>query len=95
MDEAGDLTLFNKHGKIVVGAEGSSHCFLVGLCEIREPAVLGKALEVLHARATESGTAKGIHSGGWSALADPLPVQAGAPETLASLKKGERSGRTP
>ena len=37
VDEAGDLTLFNKRGKIIVGAEGVSHLFMIGLIDLPNP----------------------------------------------------------
>jgi len=37
VDEAGDLTLFNKKGKILIGTEGCSKYFILGVAHIREP----------------------------------------------------------
>ncbi|NOG99236.1 MAG: hypothetical protein HND52_14865 [Ignavibacteriae bacterium] len=36
VDEAGDLTLFNKRGKIILGSEGVSNFFMLGVAEISE-----------------------------------------------------------
>lgn len=47
VDEAGDPILFNRHKQIVVGNEGCSNYFLLGLMDIAEPDVLGTALEKL------------------------------------------------
>ena len=34
VDESGDLTLFNKRGKIIVGEEGVSKYFMLGVANI-------------------------------------------------------------
>src|SRR5687767_8534598 len=47
VDEAGDLTLFNKRGRIIVGNEGVSRCFMLGLLELPDPALAHKKLEEL------------------------------------------------
>lgn len=36
VDEAGDLALFDRSGRIIVGTAGVSHTFLVGVAEISE-----------------------------------------------------------
>ena len=47
VDEAGDLNLLTKHGKIAVGREGVSHCFFVGLVDVPDPTFAHSKLEVL------------------------------------------------
>jgi|SRR5215203_257599 len=47
VDEAGDLTLFDKRGHIIVGNEGVSHCFMLGLVELPDPDSAHKRLEEL------------------------------------------------
>ncbi len=47
VDEAGDLTLFNRRKQTVVGTEGVSHCFIVGMAELPEPAGAHRKLEEL------------------------------------------------
>ncbi len=37
VDEAGDLTLFNKRGKVIVGSEGCSKTFILGAIHIIHP----------------------------------------------------------
>jgi len=37
VDEAGDLTLFGRRGKCLVGTEGVSHCFMVGMARVTDP----------------------------------------------------------
>ncbi len=37
VDETGDLTLFNKHGRIIVGEEGVSNYFMLGVANIPNP----------------------------------------------------------
>ena len=47
VDEAGDLTLFDKRGRSMLGRDGVSQCFMVGVAEIRNPAAVGRRLESL------------------------------------------------
>ena len=47
IDEAGDLTLFNKRGKIIVGNEGVSNLFMIGLIDLPNPAAAHEKLEEL------------------------------------------------
>jgi len=49
VDEAGDTTLFDKTGRIVVGEEGASRCFIVGLAIVPQPGAVKKALDNLRA----------------------------------------------
>ncbi|MCE1199839.1 MAG: hypothetical protein LWW85_12780 [Marinilabiliales bacterium] len=37
LDEAGDTTVYGKGKKDVVGCEGVSHCFIIGMVKFREP----------------------------------------------------------
>jgi hypothetical protein len=46
-DEAGDLTLFDKRGRSMLGRDGVSQCFMVGVAEIRNPTVVGRRLDAL------------------------------------------------
>jgi Protein of unknown function (DUF3800) len=47
VDEAGDGTLFNKRKQVVVGQEGCSSFFILGVLEVAEPKALHDALESL------------------------------------------------
>jgi hypothetical protein len=47
VDEAGDSTLFSARGVNIVGREGVSHCFIVGVAEIPDPAAARTALDAL------------------------------------------------
>ncbi|MBA3485509.1 MAG: DUF3800 domain-containing protein [Pirellulales bacterium] len=49
VDEAGDPVLFNRHKQIVVGKEGCSRYFMLGLLEVAEPDALAQKLETLRA----------------------------------------------
>lgn len=49
VDEAGDPTLFDAKGRILVGQEGCSKTFIVGKLDVEEPASLHRALEQLRA----------------------------------------------
>jgi len=47
VDEAGDPTLFNKYGKILVGSPGCSRYFIMGFLHVAEPDVLKADLDQL------------------------------------------------
>ena len=47
VDEAGDLTLFGRRGRCLLGTEGVSRCFMVGLAHIPDPARLRQELDAL------------------------------------------------
>lgn len=47
VDESGDLTLFNKKGQIVIGKEGVSKFFIVGVADSPEPEALSVKLAEL------------------------------------------------
>jgi hypothetical protein len=49
VDEAGDGTLFNRHGRSVVGTEGCSQFFFLGLLDVADPKVLEAQLSELRA----------------------------------------------
>lgn len=49
VDEAGDLTLFDKHGRVIIGQEGVSRCFLVGLADLPNPLQAEEKLSALRA----------------------------------------------
>ena len=50
VDEAGDLALFNKKGKAIVGQEGCSKVFMVGLLHLPEPEIAEQKLNNLRTR---------------------------------------------
>ncbi len=41
VDETGDLTLLGRRGKNLVGTEGVSKCFMVGVAQIANPEIFG------------------------------------------------------
>jgi hypothetical protein len=47
VDEASDLTLFNKRGRVIVGTEGVSSVFMLGFAELPDPKAASLALETL------------------------------------------------
>lgn len=47
VDEAGDPTLFNRKGRLIVGDEGCSRYFMLGKLEIDQPDVLSAQLRAL------------------------------------------------
>jgi Protein of unknown function (DUF3800) len=50
VDEAGDLTLFDKRGRSIVGSEGVSRHFMAGLVELPDPNLAPRKLENLRKR---------------------------------------------
>jgi len=50
VDEAGDGTLFDRKGRVIVGREGCSRFFMLGLADIEEPAAVGAELSELRTR---------------------------------------------
>lgn len=49
IDEAGDLSLFNRHKQVVVGKEGVSNYFMVGAAFVPDPVALDEKLFALRA----------------------------------------------
>jgi hypothetical protein len=49
VDEAGDPTLFDAKGRILVGEEGCSKTFMLGKLDVHDPTALNHALETLRA----------------------------------------------
>jgi hypothetical protein len=47
VDEAGDPDLFKRHGKVIVGKDGCSQFFLLGLADVAEPNRVGRELNEL------------------------------------------------
>lgn len=47
VDEAGDLTLFNRRKQVVLGKDGVSDYFMVGAAFVPDPAALGEAMSKL------------------------------------------------
>lgn len=47
VDEAGDLTLFNKKGQVLLGRDGVSHFFIVGVARLADPISAYQQLEEL------------------------------------------------
>jgi hypothetical protein len=50
VDEAGDGTLFDRKGHIIVGQQGCSRYFMLGVLDISRPTELTQALNELHVR---------------------------------------------
>ena len=62
VDEAGDLTLFGRRGKNLVGTEGVSNCFMVGTAQVMDPVKLREELRSLHGELLNDPYLKGIPS---------------------------------
>jgi hypothetical protein len=50
VDEAGDGTLFDRKGRVIVGTPGCSRFFILGLVDIQNPDLVGRELEDLRSR---------------------------------------------
>ena len=50
VDEAGDATLFAPNGKVIIGSEGCSRYFILGMLDIADPDTLNLELELLRGR---------------------------------------------
>ncbi len=50
IDEGGDGTLFSKRGKVLIGTEGCSRFFILGLLEVPDPVALQHTFDDLRAR---------------------------------------------
>ena len=62
VDEAGNPTLFDAKGKILVGTEGCSSYFMLGKVDIDEPELMARELEELRARLLADPYFKGVPS---------------------------------
>ncbi|MGR3179311.1 MAG: DUF3800 domain-containing protein [Candidatus Anammoxibacter sp.] len=62
VDEAGDLTLFNKNGKVLVGTEGCSRYFVLGVTQINNPHETRLAIEKLRKEILSDSYLKNIAS---------------------------------
>ena len=62
VDEAGDLTLMGRRGKSLLGTEGVSRCFMVGVAHIVDPAAVGRELEELRQALLRDPYLEGIPS---------------------------------
>ena len=62
VDEAGDGTLFNRKGRMIVGTQGCSRFFILGLTDISEPDALARDLDDLRARLLANPYFKGVPS---------------------------------
>jgi len=62
VDEAGDLTLFDRKGRVIVGKQGVSNFFMVGLAEIPNPSLAEDALAALRSRLLSDPYFKGVPS---------------------------------
>ena len=62
VDEAGDPSLFKKHGKSIVGTDGCSKFFILGMADVDEPQAVAAELEALRERLLADPYFKGIPS---------------------------------
>jgi hypothetical protein len=62
VDEAGDPTLFATRGKVLVGTEGCSRFFILGVADVADPLKLGKALTELRVNLVQDPYFKDVPS---------------------------------
>ncbi|NQU21048.1 MAG: hypothetical protein HQ567_07165 [Candidatus Nealsonbacteria bacterium] len=62
VDEADDASLFNRHGKLILGNEGCSTYFVLGLLDIADPESLGRELTELRTHLLADPYFKGVPS---------------------------------
>lgn len=62
VDEAGDLSLFDKKGRVLLGLEGVSRTFMLGVAEIPSPQAANSALETLRANLMADPYFRGVPS---------------------------------
>jgi len=62
VDEAGDLTLFDKSGRIIIGHEGISKVFMVGVAHIPDPKDAFQKLEKLRTNILSDSYFQGVPS---------------------------------
>ena len=62
VDEAGDLSLFNKKGQVVVGRQGVSRLFMVGVAHIPDPSQAQRVLDTVRAALLADPYFKGVPS---------------------------------
>jgi hypothetical protein len=62
VDEAGDPILFGRGGKVLVGTEGCSHHFMLGIAKVTEPLAVVSALEDLRAALLADPYFRGVPS---------------------------------
>ena len=62
VDEAGDGTLFDRKGRVIIGTEGCSRYFILGLVDVPDPVSLQQDLDDLRARLLADPYFKGVPS---------------------------------
>ena len=62
VDEGGDGTLFSRKGKILVGTEGCSRFFILGLLDVSDPIVLEDRLDQLRGQLMNDSYFKSVPS---------------------------------
>ena len=62
VDEGGDSTLFSRTGKVLVGTEGCSRFFILGLLDVPDPGVLNDRFDKLRTQLMNDAYFKGVPS---------------------------------
>lgn len=62
VDEAGDPTLFDGRGRVIVGQEGCSSHFILGALDVGDPLALGRDMRTLHEEIRADPLYQGVES---------------------------------
>ena len=62
VDEGGDSTLFSKTGRVLVGTEGCSRFFILGLLDVQDPVTLKERFDALREQLMSDSYFKGVPS---------------------------------
>lgn len=62
IDEGGDSTLFSRKGKVLIGKEGCSRFFMLGLLDVPDPATLQRTFDDLRAQLMSDPYFNGVPS---------------------------------
>ena len=62
VDESGDGVLFSRKGRVMVGTEGCSRFFILGVVDILDPGAIGRDLDALRAELLADPYFKGVPS---------------------------------
>ena len=84
VDEAGDPSLLKKHGKSIVGQDGCSKYFILGMADVEEPDIVATELESLR---------KGLLSDPYyqSALQGTAPQTRRLPDPFCTMRQSDRT----
>lgn len=62
IDEGGDSTLFSRHGRVLIGSNGCSRFFMLGLLDVPDPMLLQRSLDNLREELLQDPYFSGVPS---------------------------------